>query len=101
MTAPITYARTFRADSRPELESAIAEQMRRWGYRVEREEEAMCSVGALSNAVGRTAGSVSRALRRASCPTFSAIWGAGAIRRRILKIRPTPELIEYLQSNRP
>ena len=98
MTAPLTSVIGFKAESRPELETAIARQMTAWGWTCHREEAPMITVASLARQVGRGVASVSRSLHRASAPPFDAIYGRGLKRRRILKIRATAELLEYLKT---
>lgn len=99
MTAPAAHKVSFHGDSSQELLDDIARFMRAKGFRVEREEAEMISFAALCSLVGRPKPSVSKSLRRASCPKFEAVISYGSIRRRTIKVRPTEKLIDFLRND--
>ncbi len=99
MTAPLTHKMTFRGDTLAELHENIAAFLRARNFRVDHDDAPMITIASLCALLDRRAASVSRSLRRASCPTFFALYGSGAVRRRILKIRPTPDLLAFLKTD--
>lgn len=69
----------------------------RLGYELTKAAPERISVGQLARLVGRPVSTVSRALRRPSCPDFQARQG----RRRIVWIIASPALLSFLRNSTP
>ena len=76
-----------------ELDRKLIAVMTRRGFTVEKRASGI-TVGELARMVGRSAGSVSRSLRRASCPQFDGVRG----KRRYVSIIANERLLGYLKS---
>lgn len=79
--------------SEDELTRKLIIVMQRRGYRVERANPERISVGQLSKRVGRPLSTVSRSLRRPSCPPYVA----GRGKTRLLWVEVTAGLLAYLR----
>lgn len=78
-------------ESQDELERKLVVIMERLGYRVEKPAEQI-TVSELAKMVGRPLSTVSRSLRRPTCPDFDRVRGT----RRTLRLTPNPRLIAFL-----
>lgn len=88
---------TFGFDTDAELDRKLIATLEAHGYRVTRSTVEPISVGALARLVNRSTASVSRCLRRPSCPLFEATYGNGTKRRmRILSLTPNERLLAHL-----
>lgn len=85
-----TLTITFEDDA--ERDRKLASIMQTLGFTVTRTPPERVTVGELAKLVGRSVATVSRSLRRGSCPDFNGRQGV----KKLLWLEPNPQLIDYL-----